>query len=212
MSRRDLTVAPERLADWLAGVDERHGPALVDASAETVALRCPDGTCVELDVPYPPLDVDRDDRYGGLVAHALTSRTVGLLLLRRGSAAVGVAAGGRLVAAKVERRRVQGRTAAGGWSQQRFARRREQQANELVGVVAEAARRVMVPYADRLDAMALGGDRLLLRTLRDDARLAPLWRPAQLSVPVVRDPRHDVLVEAAGSVRRVRVTVVDPPG
>ena len=40
----------------------------------------------------------------------------------------GVAEGDRLVASKVDSYYVQGRTAAGGWSQQRFARRRENQA------------------------------------------------------------------------------------
>jgi hypothetical protein len=43
------------------------------------------------------------------------------------------AAEGGLLAHKVGTRYVQSRTAAGGWSQQRFARRRDNQADELVG-------------------------------------------------------------------------------
>ena len=171
---RQVAVAPERIAGWLAGVDERHGAAAVDVSAGTLVLRCPDGARVEIAVPYPPLALDPSDRYGGLLAHALRERTVGLVLLRRGGAAVGVAVGPRLVASKVETRRVQGRTAAGGWSQQRYARRREQQAGELVRAAAGAAARTLLPYADRLDTLALGGDRLLLRDLLGDPRLA-LW-------------------------------------
>ena len=43
---------------------------------------------------------------------------------RRGGYAVGLASGGGFTASKVGSRHVQSRTAAGGWSQQRFARRR----------------------------------------------------------------------------------------
>ncbi|MGL5852830.1 MAG: Vms1/Ankzf1 family peptidyl-tRNA hydrolase, partial [Phycicoccus sp.] len=69
---------------------------------------------------------------------------VGLVLVRRGGYAVGVAAGGRLATHKVGTRYVQSRTAAGGWSQQRFARRRANQADELVGATADVAARIVL--------------------------------------------------------------------
>ena len=72
-----------------------------------------------------------------------------VLLVRRGRWAVGVFDGPDLVVSKVDARQVQGRTAAGGWSQQRFARRRGHQTDAVVdargrdgGPGAAAARRL----------------------------------------------------------------------
>ena len=60
-----------------------------------------------------------------------------LLLLRRGGYGVGRASqGGALAASKVGTRYVQSRTAAGGWSQHRFARRRDNQAAGLIDTAA----------------------------------------------------------------------------
>ena len=56
---------------------------------------------------------------------------------------MGVASGDRLTAHKVGTRYVQSRTAAGGWSQQRFARRRANQADGLVGAAVEHAVRLL---------------------------------------------------------------------
>jgi hypothetical protein len=74
-------------------------------------------------------------------AHARRPRTVGVLLVRLGGYAAGVFTGypPALQDAKVGSRLVHGRSAAGGWSQHRFARRREKQANEALDAAAEAA-------------------------------------------------------------------------
>jgi VLRF1 release factor-like protein len=74
-------------------------------------------------------------------AHARRPRTVGVLLVRLGGYAAGVFAGYPPVLqdAKVGSRLVHGRSAAGGWSQHRFARRREKQANEALDAAADAA-------------------------------------------------------------------------
>src|SRR5262249_9142754 len=64
-----------------------------------------------------------------------------------------------LVSSKVGTRLVHGRSAAGGQSQQRFARRRENQAASAIGAAADTAVKVLVPYAERLDAVGVGGDR-----------------------------------------------------
>ena len=76
-----------------------------------------------------------------LAAHARKPRTVGVLLVRLGGYAAGVFTGypPALGAAKVGSRLVHGRSAAGGWSQHRFARRREKQANEALSAAADAA-------------------------------------------------------------------------
>ncbi len=76
-----------------------------------------------------------------LAAHARKPRTVGVLLVRLGGYAAGVFTGYPPVLgdAKVGSRPVHGRSAAGGWSQHRFARRREKQANEALSAAADAA-------------------------------------------------------------------------
>jgi Actinobacteria/chloroflexi VLRF1 release factor len=76
-----------------------------------------------------------------LAAHARKPRTVGVLLVRLGGYAAGVFTGYPPVlgAAKVGSRLVHGRSAAGGWSQHRFARRREKQASEALSAAADAA-------------------------------------------------------------------------
>jgi hypothetical protein len=106
---------------------------------------------------------------------------------------------------------VQGRTAAGGWSQQRFARRRANQAQAAATAAADLATRVLLPAAGRLAALVTGGDRKAVDAVLDDRRLAPLAAlrsPRLLDVP---EPRHAVLVEAARRARSVRIRLLEPP-
>jgi Actinobacteria/chloroflexi VLRF1 release factor len=113
----------------------------------------------------------------GAAAHATAPRTVAVLLVRLGGYAAGVFAGSppELVASKTGSRLVHGRSAAGGWSQHRFARRREKQAAEALDAAAAAAVRVFGRYQGGLDAVAT--DRFLtvpdprLAILRDSPRL-----------------------------------------
>ncbi len=203
-------VAPERLERWLAGFAERHGPPSYEAGPETVVLHAPDGATAECSLPFPPLSVDPASPYGGLVAHVLAEREIGVLLVRLGGFAAGVFTGSRLGASKVGSRHVQGRTAAGGRSQQRFARRREGQARVAFDAAADAAARVLLPAADSIAGLVLGGDRRALAAVLEDPRLAPL-RPLvtgpRLDVP---DPRRRVLEGTPASFRAVRIRVVDP--
>ncbi len=192
---RWVTVSPERLSTWLAGFAERHGPTGQDDTTWTAA----DGSTAEVEVPYPPL-------VGDLLEHVLRPRTVGVLLVRRGGHAAGVFVGRELVASKVGSRHVQGRTAAGGWSQQRFARRREGQAAVASRAAADDAAPVLLGRP--LDALRLGGDRSAADDVLADRRLAglrPLVTGTFLSAP---DPRLRVL--QAVSVRDVRIRVRDP--
>lgn len=136
-----------------------------------------------------------------------------LLLVRRGGYGVGVAAGAELVAHKVGTRYVQSRTKKGGWSQQRYARRRGNQADGLVGAAADHAARLLdtLPTgAKGVRGLVLGGDRTLLAQLLDDLRLAPLRELPRRELPDLPDPRLAVLQDALRRARQVRVTVLDP--
>lgn len=128
-----------------------------------------------------------------------------VLLVRRGGYAVGTARSGELETHKVGSRYVQSRTAAGGWSQQRFARRRANQADELVGAVAEHAVRLLAGAGVR--GLVLGGDRSLARAVLEDPRLADVAKVPRRELYDLPDPRLDVLRRAAERGRSVRVTI-----
>lgn len=212
MTRRTLTVAPERLERWLSGFVERHGPVACAPAPHRVSLGAADGAVADCQVPFPPLVADPTAPYGGLVAHACRVRAVGVVLVRRGGYAVGVFDGARLVASKVGSRHVQGRTAAGGWSQQRFARRREKQVREAFTAASDAAARVVLPRAASLDAVVLGGDRQAADAVLADRRLGPLRErvvPPLLAVP---DPRLAVLRRTPELFRAVRIDLTEPSG
>ncbi len=133
---------------------------------------------------------------------------IGLVLVRRGGYAVGLASAGRLTEHKTGTRYVQSRTAAGGWSQQRFARRRGNQADELARAVGEHALRILprgIPAG-----LVVGGDRALVAQVLEDPRLAHLSALPRREFYDLPDPRLTVLRAAAQRGRAVRVTVADP--
>ena len=201
---RWVTVAPERLERWLAGFAERHGDVTVETTPELVRLVAVDGGVAELEVPFPPLTCD------DVVAHALEERTIGVLLVRLGGHAAGVFEGTRLTSSKVDSRQVHGRSSAGGWSQQRFARRREGQVAVALKDAADVAARILLPATDRLDAVVVGGERTAVDAVLADPRLAPLRPLVSGRLLDVVDPRQKVLESTPPLFRAVWIRVVDP--
>jgi len=208
---RWVEVPPERLAGWLARFADGHGSAAWTAEPARVVVVAADGTRAECRVPFPPLSGPPGAAYAGLVEHAAAERTVGVLLVRRGGHAAGVFAGSQLVASKVGARPVHGRSAAGGWSQQRFARRRENQAQAAWVAAADAAARVLLPAAAGLDGLVLGGDPRSLDAVLSDPRLVGLRRLVSGDTLAVPDPRQPVLLGSLAQFRAVRIRLVDPP-
>jgi hypothetical protein len=103
---------------------------------------------------------------------------------------------------KIGQRHVQGRTKAGGQSQQRFARRRRNQAVAAYEAAADHAARILRP-----GPVVAGGDRTAVAEVLADPRLRGLhvvepW----LAVP---DPRRSVLDGAVVDARSVRVEVTN---
>jgi VLRF1 release factor-like protein len=195
---RQVTVAAERLERWLAGFGERHGEVRTAPGPETVELVGADGAHAWVDVPFPPLT-------GDLVEHVRRARRVGVLLVRRGGYAVGIFDGTVLATSKVGSSYVQGTTKAGGWSQQRYARRRANQASAAFAGAAEVAARILADA--RLDALVAGGDRDAVRAVLADRRLAHL----EPSGPwlEVKDPKLKVLAAMPEQFRAVRIRL-DP--
>jgi hypothetical protein len=200
---RWATVPPERLERWLTGFAERHGPVAEAATPAQVVLTGSDGTVAECEVPFPPLT-------GSLLEHARVDRRVGVLLVRLGGYAAGVFEGRQLVVSKVGSRQVHGRSAAGGQSQQRFARRREGQVRVALGAAADNVVRILVPEAARLDAVVLGGDRSAVDEVLTDRRLEPLLPLITGRLLDVPDPRLTVLKDSPDLFRAVRIRLLDP--
>jgi len=209
VSARRVSVPVGRLARWLDGFTERHGATVAEADASEVRLTGADGARAWLAVPFPPLPpvASGEDPRDVLIAHAGRRRTVGVLLVRRRGHAIGIFAGSDLVASKVDSAYVQGTTRAGGWSQQRFARRRANQARAAFADAADTAARILLPHAAQLDAVICGGDRAAVESVLADPRLgtlADLRRAPFLSVP---DPRLRILQATPEQFRAVRVTL-----
>jgi hypothetical protein len=203
---RVVRVSPERLPGWVERFTTRHGDVVVTPSPELVVLTAADGARAALTVPFPPL-AESPDPLGALLHHASRDRLLGALLVRRGGYAVGVFAGSELRSSKVGHGYVQGRTKAGGWSQQRFARRRSNQADRAYASAAEAAYAVLGPVADDLVAVVGGGDRSGVDAVLADPRLAPLRARLTARVLPTPDPRLDVLRRFGDTVREVEITL-----
>lgn len=206
-----MTVDAARVAGWLDRFAARHGPISWTGSPTSVVVTAADGAVAGIAVPFPPLAVSADEPYAGLISHVTTDRRVGVLLVRLGGYAAGVFEGPRLVRSKVGSRQVHGRSAAGGQSQQRFARRRDGQARVALASAADVAARVLLPEAARLDAVVLGGDRRALATVLFDVRLEPLRALVVEPTLDVPDPRQKVLESTPALFRSVGITVTEPP-
>lgn len=190
---RRIGVGFARLPRWLDGFAANHGALSVVAGAEQVLVQGADQARAWLDVPFGPWPVPATRPLTALQVHLDRDRRIGVLLVRRGGYAAGVFAGRQLLASKVGSSYVQGTTKAGGWSQQRFARRRANQARAAFAEAADAAARVLLPQQAELEALICGGDQTGVESTLSDPRLAsllPLRRPPFLPVP---DPRLKVL-------------------
>ena len=222
---RWVEVPPERLVTWVVTFAERHGGAAAERPvatgesgvAVTVTFTGADGATAECHPPFPPLPAGVPGAVRAaaeaLAAHAAADRTVGVLLVRLGGYAAGVFSGSppQLVDSKTGSRPVHGRSAAGGWSQQRFARRRENQAATALRAAADAAAEVFGRYGpDRLDAVVLGGDKLAAAGLADDARLERYLAKASGRFLTVPDPRLAVLRDIPRAFLATRIRLTEP--
>ncbi len=215
MAIRRIDVSPARFSGWIDSFCHIHGPVTTESDETTVTYRAADGTVVRCAVPFPPPPGADGAAGPGEVAqriaeHATADRTVGVLLVRLGGYAAGVFTGTVpvLAASKVGSRLVHGRSAAGGTSQRRFARRRENQAHEALAAAADTAAAVFGRYA--LDALVLGGDRRAIAAVRRDVRLARYFERAVDMFLTVPDPRLTVLRDTPRLFRAIRITLTEP--
>ena len=230
---RWVEVAPERFGGWVERFAERHGTSVNGltaevtgrgSAAEAVTYRAPDGSLAECHPPFPPLEGRPEggeepgpaELVARVAQHAGRDRTVAVLLVRLGGYAAGVFGGSppRLLASKTGSRLVHGRSAAGGWSQQRFARRREKQAAGALAAAGETAAAVFGRYRGRIDVVVLGGDRRAVAAITGDRRvraeLGPYLDLAADRFLTVPEPRFAVLRDTPRLFRSIQIRLTEP--
>lgn len=209
-SVRTAFVSGSRLSGWAERFGSSHGGYRLQDGDDGLRLVAGDGTEALLQAPWGA--DGRPGRGSGplerLAALASQPRRLGLLLVRRGGYGVAVASEGMVLASKAGTRYVQSRTAAGGQSQQRFARRRSNQADAMVAAVAQQAAEVFRTAA--FEYVVPGGDRALVDLVLQDPALRDYARLSRLPYLDVAEPRAAVLKKAAADACSVRVTVTDP--
>lgn len=205
MTPRTVLVPPARLVRWFENFAGRHGPTTYAVSGGRLVARADDGAVAEASPPHARAYDGPPDVAAFTEACVVTSRW-GVLLVRKGGFAVATVSGSSVVESKVGQRHVQGRTKAGGQSQQRFARRRDNQARQAYEAAAEHAARVL----HDVEALVCGGDRQAVEQVLEDPRLRPLTAVRVDPWLAVPDPRRAVLDRAVVDGCSVLVTLTDP--
>jgi Actinobacteria/chloroflexi VLRF1 release factor len=199
----EILVPADRLERWVANFTTRHGEATLEVVGGALAGRAVDGSTFTARLPFGTAYDGRPDAAGVAVA-AAPPRVWGVLLVRKGGFAVARLAGDRMEEHKIGQRHVQGRTKAGGQSQQRFARRRDNQARQAYEAAAEHAARIL---GGRAMPIVTGGDHPAVDEVLADPRLRRLT-PVEpwLAVP---DPRRAVLDRAITDAGSFRIVVTN---
>lgn len=199
MSAGTVRVPPARLARWVENFEARHGSASLTGGLSGAAT---DGSTFEASLPF-------SHPYAGpatvsaFAEAAAPPEDWGILLVRKGGFAVARLHGTEIVDSKTGQRHVQGRTKAGGQSQQRFARRRENQARVAFEAAAEHAVRIV----GTAQVLVVGGEKAAVTEVLKDSRLTRAAVVGEfLTVP---DPRRSVLESAIEDACSVRIKVTN---
>jgi hypothetical protein len=181
VGRENVRKRLEPLAGQPGRTTYADGAARIETADETITVRPPFG--------LEHARVYESVKLGPLFEELALDRVVAAVLVRLGGYAVGVFEGERLVASKVGSRFVKGRHKKGGSSANRFRRRREGQERALLDAAAETARRVLEPYRDRIEHLALGGDRAAATRVLEQLQLSWLSGKALPRFFTVPEPR-----------------------
>ena len=187
---------------WVANFATGHGGAALSVADGALCGRAADDSHFTARLPFGA-SYAGDPDVAAFAAAAVAPGEWGVLLVRKGGFAVARLRGTDLVEHKVGQRHVQGRTKAGGQSQQRFARRRDNQARQAYEAAADHAARIL----GGVTLVSTGGDHAAVDAVLADSRLSGLtvvepW----LAVP---DPRRAVLDASIADTQAIRVDVVN---
>ena len=194
-----ILVPVSRWARWCENFERGHGATTYAVADGALAGAADDGSTFLARLPFAATYAGEP---GGLAAAASPPGDWGVLLVRKGGFALARLSGPALGESKTGRRHVQGRTKAGGQSQQRFARRRDNQARQAYEAAADHAARIL---GGLRGPVVVGGDRAAVDEVLSDARLGGLTVvPPWLPVP---DPRRSVLEQAVADAQALQVDV-----
>ena len=206
---RTVLVPADRVVRWFENFGSRHGAPELTVDEGRLVATAPDGAVAEAALPFSRAYHGPPDPVAFRAAAEEPVRW-GILLVRKGGFAVAAGTGPEPTLSKVGQRHVQGRTKAGGQSQQRFARRRDNQARQAYEAAADHAHRILVVEAGGVEALVCGGDHAAVEAVLSDARLSHLsqrrvdpWLP-------VPDPRRAVLEKAVADARSATVAIREP--
>ncbi|MET4059155.1 hypothetical protein ABIB35_000686 [Arthrobacter sp. UYP6] len=181
---RSTFVSADRLPGWLERFAAGNGDLTLTPEHGGLHLLAANGAEADLLAPWP--DDGRPGRGADdverLVSLAAQSRTLGIVLLRRGGFAVGVARDGVLLASKAGRY-VQSRT-------------------------AEQAARIFAEHPP--EYLVFGGDRPLLELLARERVFHPWSGLARLRFLDVQDPKSAALAKAARNAASVFIRISVP--
>lgn len=207
---RVVEIAPDRLTGWINRFTERHQAiASMDASLSAVKITAADGATASLAVPFAPMRIDDAEPVEALFRHISEIGDVAAILVRERAYSVGVVRDGAVLASSTDTRYVQSRTAAGGWSQQRYARRRGNQRRDSYQSAADRAHRVLTAHTTAFNGLVVAGDATAIRTVLDDPRLADLADLPRRTFTDIAEPRRAVLDEVAVRCRTIEITIRD---
>jgi hypothetical protein len=197
-----VLVPAARWERWVANFATGHGGADLTVSDGELRGQAVDGSHFAARLPFASA-YDGPSEAADFAAAAGAPREWGVLLVRKGGFAIARMRGASLVEHKIGQRHVQGRTKAGGQSQQRFARRRDNQARQAYEAAADHAARIL----GGVRLVVTGGDHAAIDAVLTDQRLSSVtvvdpW----LAVP---DPRRRVLDQAILDARSIAVDVTN---
>ena len=197
-----VLVPVARWERWVANFATGHGGADLTVADGALRGQSVDGSHFAARLPFASA-YDGPPEAAVFAAAAGAPGEWGVLLVRKGGFAVARMGGAVLVEHKIGQRHVQGRTKAGGQSQQRFARRRDNQARQAYEAAADQAARIL----GGVRLVVAGGDHAAVDAVLTDQRLSSVtvvdpW----LAVP---DPRRAVLDQAILDAQSFAVDVTN---
>jgi hypothetical protein len=195
-----VLLPPPRWERWVDNFTASHGTTELSVADGGLRGTAEDGSHFEAHLPFS-LSYDGPAEAAAFAAQAVAPAQWGVLLVRKGGFGIARLRGTEMVEHKIGQRHVQGRTKAGGQSQQRFARRRDNQARQAYEAAADHAARILTGTA----LVVTGGDHAAVDAVLTDRRLAHVavvgpWL-------AVADPRRAVLDRSIADAQSLQVEV-----
>lgn len=189
-------VPADRLTGWVERFAAAHqGIDVTEDTDDGVRLRLHDGSVALLAPPWP--DDGRPGRGTDLLARlasvGVQERRLGLVLIRRGGYAVGVAVAGKLVVHKVGTVSSRSRGADQAWA---ITQRTAQEAAKIFS-------------GENFEYMGPGGDKALVEAVLASPLLRSHRNRPQLGALAVADPNMAVLQRAAVDFCAIRVQITE---